>query len=96
MNENKVHGCVKWQSPSNIAIVKYWGKSPNGVQIPQNPSISFTLSKCRTETSIAYEASDRFGLHFRFDGKENPEWNSISIRTTRFRIRQALPRRLRR
>ena len=76
MNENKVHGCVKWQSPSNIAIVKYWGKSPNGVQIPQNPSISFTLSKCRTETSIAYEASDRFGLHFRFDGKENPEFQT--------------------
>ena len=68
MNENQVHS-VKWQSPSNIAIVKYWGKRPGMKQIPQNPSVSFTLSKCRTETSIDYKASDRFGLHFRFDGK---------------------------
>lgn len=75
MNDN-IHGGVKWQSPSNIAIVKYWGKSPKGPQIPQNPSVSFTLTKCSTETSIFYEASDRFGLHFRFDGKENPEFQT--------------------
>jgi diphosphomevalonate decarboxylase len=75
MNENQVHS-VKWQSPSNIAIVKYWGKRPGMKQIPQNPSVSFTLSKCSTETSIDYEASDRFGLHFRFDGKENPEFQT--------------------
>ena len=76
MNESKVHGSVKWQSPSNIAIVKYWGKRPGMQQIPQNPSVSFTLSKCCTETSVAYEESDRFGLHFRFDGKENPEFQT--------------------
>jgi len=76
MNENTIHGGVKWQSPSNIALVKYWGKSPAGVQIPQNPSISLTLSNCRTETSVFYEESDRFGLRFRFDGKENPEFQT--------------------
>ena len=76
MNENTIHGGVKWQSPSNIAIVKYWGKRPGMTQIPQNPSVSFTLSKCCTETSIFYEESDRFGLHFRFDGKENPEFQT--------------------
>lgn len=76
MNETNLHGGVKWQSPSNIALVKYWGKSPKGVQIPQNPSISLTLSQCRTETSVFYEESDRFGLHFRFDGKENPEFQT--------------------
>lgn len=75
MNENQVHS-VKWQSPSNIAIVKYWGKRPGMKQIPQNPSISFTLSKCRTETSVDYEASDHFGLQFRFDGKENSEFQA--------------------
>src|SRR5574344_218363 len=63
------HGGVKWQSPSNIAIVKYWGKRDN--QLPRNPSISFTLSQCRTETSVFFEKSDRFSLDFRFDGKEN-------------------------
>ena len=37
----EANGIVKWNSPSNIALVKYWGKKDN--QIPQNPSISFTL-----------------------------------------------------
>lgn len=39
-----------WQSPSNIALVKYWGKY--GMQMPSNASISFTLSECRTETTL--------------------------------------------
>ena len=68
------HGGVKWQSPSNIALVKYWGKT--GRQLPQNPSVSFTLTACRTETSIFYEKSDRFGLRFSFEGKENGEFQT--------------------
>lgn len=64
------NGKVKWDSPSNIALVKYWGKKE--VQLPQNPSISFTLSQCKTETSIAFEAAEQFSLDFLFDGKENP------------------------
>ena len=67
------HGGVKWQSPSNIALVKYWGKQ-KGLQLPQNPSVSFTLKSCRTETAIFFEKSDRFSLHFRFEGKENYEF----------------------
>lgn len=63
-------GNVKWQSPSNIALVKYWGKK--GKQIPQNPSISITLSNCRTETSIAFRKAKQFHLDFTFEGKENP------------------------
>jgi diphosphomevalonate decarboxylase len=39
-----------WRSPSNIALVKYWGKK--GLQLPANASISFTLQNCYTETSI--------------------------------------------
>ena len=76
MSENTIHGGVKWQSPSNIALVKYWGKSPKGIQIPQNPSVSLTLRQCHTETSVFFEESDRFSLHFRFDGKENPEFQT--------------------
>lgn len=76
MNENTLHGGVKWQSPSNIALVKYWGKRPGMNQIPQNPSVSLTLSHCHTETAVFYEESDRFGLHFRFEGKENPEFQT--------------------
>lgn len=45
-------GSVSWASPSNIALVKYWGKKK--VQIPKNPSISFTLSQCRTLTELYF------------------------------------------
>lgn len=41
---------AKWRSPSNIALVKYWGKYEP--QIPANPSISFTLSASYTETEL--------------------------------------------
>lgn len=46
-------GRVSWQSPSNIALVKYWGK--HGDQLPKNSSLSFTLSNCHTRTTLHYE-----------------------------------------
>lgn len=45
-------GTVSWQSPSNIALIKYWGKY--GEQLPMNPSISFTLKNCNTKTSLSF------------------------------------------
>jgi diphosphomevalonate decarboxylase len=71
---NDFRGKVGWSSPSNIALVKYWGKK--GKQIPQNPSISFTLSECRSETFVAYEKAEKFGFRFFFDGKENPAFGA--------------------
>ena len=71
---NDFQGRVGWQSPSNIALVKYWGK--RGKQLPQNPSISFTLSECCSETFIEYEKANRFGLSFFFEGKENPAFGA--------------------
>ena len=44
---------TKWSAPSNIALVKYWGKKE--LQIPCNPSVSFTLDKCRTTTSLRFQ-----------------------------------------
>ncbi len=65
-------GEVKWESPSNIALVKYWGKTGN--QIPANPSISFTLSASKTITSIAYKKRSNMqsgpNVCFFFEGKE--------------------------
>lgn len=65
-------GTTAWQSPSNIALVKYWGK--HGTQLPNNPSISLTLSKSKTEASIKYERSNtnKHQLRFLFEGEENP------------------------
>ena len=69
-------GEVTWQSPSNIALVKYWGKKPN--QIPANPSISFTLDKCRSTTSLKYsKKSNRsadFDFDFFFEGKPKEDF----------------------
>ena len=65
---------VSATSPSNIAIVKYWGK--HGNQLPNNPSISFTLSRCHTETQIKsrQNANKTYTLHFLFEGKESPKF----------------------
>ena len=71
---NDFQGKVGWQSPSNIALVKYWGK--HGKQLPQNPSISFTLSECRSETFLTCEKADKFGFQFFFEGKENPAFGA--------------------
>ena len=46
------NGSFQWSAPSNIALVKYWGKKEN--QIPANPSISFTLNNCKTITKLAF------------------------------------------
>jgi len=37
-------------APSNIALVKYWGKKEG--QIPTNASLSFTLQNCQTKTQL--------------------------------------------
>jgi diphosphomevalonate decarboxylase len=62
-NSNIEKGSVKWSSPSNIALVKYWGKKEH--QIPENPSISFTLSDCKTITEVTYTKKE--GTDFSFD-----------------------------
>ena len=49
-------GSFTWKSPSNIALIKYWGKSEP--QIPKNPSISFTLNNCHTITTLSYSKKE--------------------------------------
>ncbi|PLX14760.1 MAG: diphosphomevalonate decarboxylase [Salinivirgaceae bacterium] len=51
-NKSEMNGTVEWRSPSNIALIKYWGKS--GDQIPMNPSISMTLKYAFTQTEIEW------------------------------------------
>jgi len=70
-----------FKAPSNIALVKYWGKK--GEQLPANPSISFTLTHCYTETSIDYErrsdssiaSGDSFSFNFSFEGQPKPSFH---------------------
>lgn len=63
---------VKWQSPSNIAIVKYWGKKDT--QIPINPSVSFSLKHSLTTTEIVFKPKSQnsgISFDFCFDGSQN-------------------------
>ncbi len=62
-------GNYAWKSPSNIALVKYWGKSEP--QIPKNASLSFTLSQSHTATRICFEkktVSEESRLEIFLDG----------------------------
>ena len=64
-----------WKTPSNIALVKYWGKSDP--QIPKNASISFTLNACNTITSIDFErkeTSEEVDFELFFEGKKKDEF----------------------
>lgn len=66
------NGRVTWESPSNIALVKYWGKREN--QIPESPSLSFTLNNCKTITTLTYskkEDTSSFDFEVYLDGKRN-------------------------
>lgn len=77
-----------WQAPSNIALVKYWGKYEP--QIPANPSLSFTLSNCKTKTKVTLAEKSQgskshgadslsevseFSFDFMFEGTAKPDFH---------------------
>lgn len=68
-------GQISWKAPSNIALVKYWGKS--NPQLPKNPSISFTLNNCCTETKVIFKKVEKttgFQFSIFFEGEEKPSF----------------------
>ena len=83
---------VQHRAPSNIALVKYWGKK--GEQIPMNPSISFTLSDSYTETIMEMAPRTDFTTSFQIDfyfDKEPKENFLPKIETFFTRIRNYIP-----
>ncbi|WP_223032748.1 diphosphomevalonate decarboxylase [Hanstruepera marina] len=84
-------GKVAWESPSNIALVKYWGKKKN--QIPENPSISFTLNSCKTITTVTFtpkEDTTDFSFEVYLDGLRKDDFKP-KIQTFFERIESYLP-----
>lgn len=81
-------GTIQYSSPSNIALVKYWGK--HSVQLPCNPNISFTLSNCKTTTQLSFEQADTFSFQVLVDGKHNQDFEP-KIELFFQRIREYLP-----
>lgn len=60
------------KAPSNIALVKYWGKYAS--QIPANASISFTLSEAHTTSRILFEKAAKSEVHVMYEGEPKPEF----------------------
>jgi len=75
-SNNNSSGTITWRSPSNIALIKYWGKKPG--QVPANPSLSMTLNKAYTEMSFGYFLRDdqpaKPRLEFLFEGKKKEKF----------------------
>ena len=70
-------GSITMQAPSNIALVKYWGK--RAVQLPQNPNASFTLSVARTITELSWKRRDArervpVGVALFYDGQPRTDF----------------------
>ena len=59
----------KWRCPSNIALVKYWGKRE--FQKPMNQSLSFVLQNSFTEMSVELFKDGDQKVEFYFDGVPN-------------------------
>jgi len=66
---------TKWEAPSNIALIKYWGKTEP--QIPKNPSLSFTLSSSVTTTAVTFTPNPgaTFSFEFAFEGVLKPDFH---------------------
>ena len=76
--KNNLSGNVAWKSPSNIALVKYWGKYGN--QLPSNPSVSFTLKNAHTIMQMKYkEGTGNVTLYF-----ENKRNEAFEARISKF------------
>ena len=71
-NFNISNQTVSASCPSNIALIKYWGKYEN--QIPANPSISYTLNHCKTNTSMEFFADEEFSVQTYLAGNEEKKF----------------------
>lgn len=60
-----------WQAPSNIALVKYWGK--HGRQLPNNPSLSISMQGALTTTRMDATQKSTSGISAElwFEGEPN-------------------------
>jgi len=84
-------GTITWESPSNIALIKYWGKKKD--QIPENPSISFTLNNCKTITKLTYsrkQDTSNYEFEVYLDGEKKEEFKP-KIETFFKRVQLYLP-----
>ena len=61
---------AKARAHANIALIKYWGKSDEGLSLPNNSSLSLTLDKFYTETEVEFK-EDLLNDVFYLNGKRD-------------------------
>ena len=79
LQNNNTEFSFTWKTPSNIALVKYWGKTEP--QIPKNASISFTLTNSHSITTIDFTPKSKTGNNNKeiqfdlfFEGKKKEDF----------------------
>ena len=76
MSEEMIH--IGWRAPSNIALIKYWGKREN--QFPENSSLSITLEKSTTSTFLSFrkkrEEVQDISLRYIFHGVQQLQFET--------------------
>jgi len=65
--EKEAQWISRWRCPSNIALVKYWGK--HEFQRPMNQSLSFVLQNSFSETTVELVKDAGHKVEFFFEGE---------------------------
>lgn len=75
-----MHKVFTAKYPSNIALVKYWGKYGN--QLPRNASLSMTLCKAYTEVSLICikKKNPEVKIEYFFEGSTGPAFYERILR----------------
>lgn len=74
---------IGWRAPSNIALIKYWGKRPH--QLPENGSLSITLANSTTTTFLNFRKKENpedriITLAYYFQGEQNLKFQDKIVR----------------
>lgn len=72
---------VTVRAPVNIALVKYWGKRDESLNLPIHPSISMTLSSLYlgTSTKLTVFPSSEFSIEFTLNGVQTEAPSRVSL-----------------
>lgn len=72
-------------APSNIALIKYWGKKDEKLRIPENGSISMNLSNLQTITTVEFSSKYKKDVVVINGEKEKNEENRVVEHLNRIR-----------
>ena len=69
LSESDSRYCASAQAHPNIALIKYWGKRDEALNLPAVGSLSITLDRLRTRTTVRFVPGSKED-HFRLNGHE--------------------------